>query len=419
MPVFGLIDGNSFYCSCQRAFEPRLKRKPVVVLSNNDGCAIARTREAKSLGIKMGDPWHFARKRPEAQPVVWYSSNYALYADMSRRMYEVLQARVPAVEPYSIDEMFLDLTSLPGDLYQRCKDIREAVWQEAKIPTCVGWGPTKTIAKLANGLAKDHARLEGLCDLTDPRIRAEWYAVTSIEDVWGIGRQTVKKLQSTGVETVADFVSLDPKLIRNLLTVVGARVQAELRGQSCLALSDVSSSRKSIASTRTFGRLLTEWSEIRAAVAHYAARAAEKLRAEHLESSHLSVLIQTNPHNGDPWYAKHVGAAIEPTSDTRDLIRHATKLAEAVWLPSYRYFKAGVILTDLRPAGRQSQLFSMREPKVSSDAMAAMDAINARFGSGIIRPSSTGLSGTWRPRASLLSGRYTTRLSEIVHARSW
>lgn len=390
MSVFGLIDGNSFYCSCQRAFEPRLKRKPVVVLSNNDGCAIARTREAKSLGIKMGDPWHFARKRPEARPVVWYSSNYALYADMSRRMYEVLQARVPAVEPYSIDEMFLDLTSLPGDLFQRCKDIREAVWKEAKIPTCVGWGPTKTIAKLANGLAKDHARLEGLCDLTDPRIRAEWYAVTSIEEVWGIGRQNVKKLQSTGVETVADFVSLDPKSIRNLLTVVGARVQAELRGQSCLALSDVSSSRKSIASTRTFGRMLTEWSEIREAVAHYAARAAEKLRAEHLEAAHLSVLIQTNPHNGDPWYAKHVGVAIEPSSDTRDLIRHATQIAEAVWLPTYHYFKAGVILTDLRPFGEQSRLFSMREPKVSSAAMAAMDAINARFGPGIIRPSSTG-----------------------------
>ncbi|MBS0982130.1 Y-family DNA polymerase [Gluconobacter cerinus] len=419
MPVFGLIDGNSFYCSCQRAFEPRLKRKPVVVLSNNDGCAIARTREAKSVGIKMGDPWHFARKRPEARPVIWYSSNYALYADMSRRMYEVLQVRVPAVEPYSIDEMFLDLTSLPGDLYQRCKDLRASVWQEAKIPTCVGWGPTKTIAKLANGLAKDHARLDGLCDLTDPLVRTEWYAVTSIEEVWGIGRQTVKKLQAMGVETVADFVSLDPKTIRSVLTVVGARVQAELRGQSCLALTDVSPTRKSIASTRTFGRLLTDWSEIREAVAHYAARAAEKLRAEHLEAAHLSVLIQTNPHNGDPWYAKHVGAGIEPTADTRDLIRHATQLAEAIWLPSYRYFKAGVILTDLRQAGQQSQLFSMREPKVSTAAMATMDAINARFGSGIIRPCSTGLSRSWRPRASLLSGRYTTRLSEIVNVRSW
>ncbi|MBM3096929.1 Y-family DNA polymerase [Gluconobacter cerinus] len=418
MPVFGLIDGNSFYCSCQRAFEPRLKRRPVVVLSNNDGCAIARTREAKSLGIKMGDPWHFARKRPEARPVVWYSSNYALYADMSRRMYEVLQVRVPAVEPYSIDEMFLDLTNLPGDLYQRCKDLRASVWQEAKIPTCVGWGPTKTIAKLANGLAKDHARLDGLCDLTDPLVRAEWYAVTSIEEVWGIGRQTVKKLQAMGVETVADFVSLDQKSIRNLLTVVGARVQAELRGQSCLALTDVSPTRKSIASTRTFGRLLTDWAEIREAVAHYAARAAEKLRAEDLEAAHLSVLIQTNPHNGDPWYAKHVGAGIEPTSDTRDLIKHATQLAEAIWLPSYRYFKAGVILTDLRPAGQQSQLFSTRDSKISSIAMTAMDKVNARFGPGSIRLSSTGIDRFWRPRSSLLSDRYTTRLEEIIRARS-
>lgn len=419
MPVFGLIDGNSFYCSCQRAFEPRLKRKPVVVLSNNDGCAIARTREAKNLGIKMGDPWHFARKRPEARPVVWYSSNYALYADMSRRMYEVLQARVPAVEPYSIDEMFLDLTSLPGDLYQRCKVIREAVWQEAKIPTCVGWGPTKTIAKLANGLAKDHARLEGLCDLTDPRIRAEWYAVTSIEDVWGIGRQTVKKLQSTGVETVADFVSLDPKSIRNLLTVVGARVQAELRGQSCLALSDVSSSRKSIASTRTFGRLLTEWPEIREAIAHYASRASEKLRKERLEAGHLTVLMHTNPNNSDPWYSKNLSRIIEPTSDTRDLIRYAIELGQTMWIPGYRYFKAGVILSNLRTFGSQGEIFKSRNPIQSMTAMIAMDAVNARFGTGTLRLGSLGLKQSWSPRRSLLSRRYTTRLEEIVKDTSW
>ncbi|MDI6652757.1 Y-family DNA polymerase [Gluconobacter japonicus] len=419
MPIYGLIDGNSFYCSCQRAFEPGLKRKPVVVLSNNDGCAIARTREAKALGIKMGDPWHFARKRPEAKPIVWYSSNYALYADMSRRMYEVLQSRVPSVEPYSIDEMFLELTGLPGDLHGLCHEVRNAVWKQAKIPTCVGWGPTKTIAKLANGLAKNHARLEGLCDLTDPHIRAEWYAVTSIDEVWGIGRQTTQKLRAMGIETVADFMALDPKTTRHLLTVVGARVQAELRGQSCLALSEISATRKSIASTRTFGRLLTEWPEIREAVAHYATRAAEKLRAERLEAAHLSILMQTNPHNGDPWYAKHVGAGIEPTSDSRDLIRHATNLAQAVWLPGYRYFKAGVVLTDLRPAGGQGGLFAARAPELSNAAMAAMDAINARFGSGSLRPSSTGLRRTWAPRASLLSARYTTRLDEIVRARSW
>lgn len=418
MPVYGLIDANSFYCSCQRAFEPRLKRRPVVVLGNNDGCAIARTAEAKQLGVKMGDAWHLARQRPETRPVVWYSSNYALYADMSRRMYEVLQGHVPTVEPYSIDEMFLDLAVLPGDLHERCTRIRTAVWREAKIPTCLGWGPTKTIAKLANGLAKSHARLDGLCDLTDPTARSEWYAATSIDEVWGIGRQTTQKLHALGIETVADFVRLDPKTTRSLLTVVGARVQMELRGQSCLNLSDIAPTRKSIASTRTFGRLLTDWPEIREAIAHYAARAGEKLRVEGLEAAHLSVLLQTNPHNGDPWYARHVGVTIEPTADTRDLIRHATDLGARIFLQGYRYFKAGVILTDLRPAGQQSALFQARPPEQSAQVMAALDAVNARFGTGVLRSASTGLERSWKPRASLLSGRFTTRLEEVVRAKT-
>ena len=419
MRVYGLIDGNSFYCSCQRAFEPRLKHRPVVVLSNNDGCAIARTREAKALGVKMGDAWHIARKRPESQPVVWYSSNYALYADMSRRMYQVLAERLPAVEPYSIDEMFLDLSDLPGDLHERCRQIRQDVAEHAKIPTCIGWGPTKTIAKLANGLAKDHAELDGLCDLTDPAVRQDWYRRISIEEVWGIGRQTKQKLLAAGIETIADFVALDAKPVRQMLTVVGGRVQAELRGQSCLPLSDITATRKSIASTRTFGRLLLKWEEIREAIAHYANRAAEKLREDGLEAAHLSVLMQTNPHNGDPWYAKHAAVTIEPTSDARDLIRHATALGRAIWLPGYRYFKAGIILSDLRPTGSQGLMFAFRDPVQSATVMAALNAVNARFGSGTLRPGSTGLKRTWSPRQSLLSSRYTTQLEEIVKAKSW
>ncbi|WP_146864162.1 Y-family DNA polymerase, partial [Gluconobacter kanchanaburiensis] len=282
---------------------------------------------------------------------VWYSSNYALYADMSRRMYQVLSERVPAVEPYSIDEMFLDLSNLPGSLYDRCRQLRRDVLDHAKIPTCVGWGPTKTIAKLANGLAKDHPHLDGLCDLMDPFVRQDWYRRTGIEEVWGIGRQTKQKLQDRGIETIADFVALDAKSVQHMLTVVGGRVQAELRGQSCLPLPDIAAIRKSIASTRTFGRLLLKWEEIREAIAHYATRAAEKLREEGLEAAHLSVPMQTNPHDGDPWYAKHAAVSIEPTSDAKDLIRHATELGRTIWIPRYRYFKAGVILSDLRPAG--------------------------------------------------------------------
>lgn len=418
MPVFALIDGNSFYCSCQRAFDPRLRALPVVVLSNNDGCAIARTREAKQIGIKMGDPWHMARQRPETKGVVWYSSNYALYADMSRRMHDVLVQYVPRVEAYSIDEMFLDYTGMP-DLPGLSRRVRDAVLRDAKIPTCVGWGPSKTIAKLANGIAKDHAEMKGLCDLTDPQIRAEWYARMEIGEVWGIGKQTAAKLAKAGVNTIADFISMDARMARDMLTVVGGRIQAELRGQSCLPMSDVGAPRKSIASTRTFGRMVSDLSEMREAVAYYATRAGEKLRGDNLAAGHIAVFLQTNPHNGDRWYSNQAAMAIEPTSDTCVLIGHATQLLTSIWRDRYRYFKAGVILTDLSPAGVQATIFASRNPETSARAMAALDAINARFGRGTLRSAAAGIERSWRPRQSLLSGRYTTRLNEIVRAKSW
>ncbi|QDH18108.1 Y-family DNA polymerase [Swingsia samuiensis] len=418
MAVFGLIDGNAFYCSCQRAFEPRLKQRPVVVLSNNDGCAIARTQEAKSLGIKMGEPWHLARKHPKNRDVIWYSSNYALYADMSQRMYEVLSARVPSVEAYSIDEMFLDLSNLPYDLNDFCKGLRDDIRHHVKIPTCIGWGPTKTIAKLANALAKEDPQYNGLCDLTDPDQRKKWYKRLSIDEVWGIGRKVSEKLKRQGVTTIADFVALDPHHTRSLLTVVGARVQAELKGQSCLGLSDVLQPRKGIVSSRSFGVLLTEWEDIREALALFAHRAAETLRREDLQAAHLSVMMRTNPHNGDPWYAPSASLSIEPTSDTRDLIRIATSLAQPLWRSGFRYAKAGISLNDLRPIHQQPSLFASRSPEKSLALMEAMDAINARYGRDTLRPASTKIQQGWRPRAGMLSPRYTTCLDEILRVQT-
>ena len=268
-PVYGLIDANSFYCSCERVFQPRLRRLPVVVLSNNDGCAIARTAEAKALGIKMGDPWHLIRKRPELAAVEWFSSNYALYGDMSRRMYQVLAERVPRVEPYSIDEMFLDLTGLPGDLTERCRSLRDDVRRIAKIPTCIGWGPTKTIAKLANGIAKDNPDLGGVCDLTDPAKRGSYHAALPVGEVWGIGSKSAAKLEKAGYRTIQEFIDAPVPEVRGLLTVVGERIQAELRGASCLPFVDAPADRKSIACTRSFGRPITAWHEMREAIATY------------------------------------------------------------------------------------------------------------------------------------------------------
>ena len=418
MPTFALIDGNSFYCSAEQAFAPELRAKPLVVLSNNDGCAIARSPEAKALGIKMGEPWHLFRKRPGSQAVAWRSSNYALYGDMSRRVYDVLTERVPAVEPYSIDEMFLDLTGI-ADLDRFCRDLRRDVRQLAKIPTCIGIGPTKTLAKLANRIAKNTPALGGVCDLQCPADRAAYFTMLPVADVWGIGNRAAAKLACAGIETIADFVSHDPQAVRDLLTVTGARVHAELRGVSCLPLSLMAPTRQGIAVTRTFGSLIETWQGLREALTSYTARAAEKLRAEGLEAGQIAVFAHTNPHNGDPWYSAQRAAEIEPTADTGALIGEAVRLLRAAWRPGFRYFKAGVMLNELTPAGQQPGLFSSRDKVKSAAAMAAMDAINARFGREMMRMASTGTARPWRARQQQLSPRYTTRADEILIGRAF
>jgi DNA polymerase V len=419
--IFGLIDGNSFYCSCERAFQPRLRRLPVVVLSNNDGCAIARTAEAKALGVKMGDPWHLVRGKRELAGVEWLSSNYALYGDMSRRMFQVLAERVPRVEPYSIDEMFLDLAGLPGDLTDRCRSLRDDVRRLAKIPTCIGWGPSKTIAKLANMIAKNNPSMDGVCDLTLTRTRAVHYAELPASEVWGIGAKTAEKLGRAGIQTIAEFVAMDTQATRELLTVVGARIQQELRGVSCLPLNEWAATRKGVASTRSFGRPITQWPEMREAVAAYASRAAEKLRAEGLQACHMAVFLQTNPHAPDePWHSGQRAARIEPTNDSRDLIREAVRMLQPLWRDGYRYAKAGVMLDDLVPQARQpAMMFPTRDPVRSKKVMAAMDAVNARYGRGTLRPLATGIARSWGTRSSRLSPRYTTHAGEMLEATAW
>ena len=417
--TFGLIDGNSFYCSCERAFAPRLRHLPVVVLSNNDGCAIARTPEAKALGVKMGDVYHLIQGKPGLEGVEWLSSNYALYGDMSRRMFQVLAERVPRVEPYSIDEMFLDLDGIEN-LDAVCRSLREDVRRLAKIPTCIGWGPTKTIAKLANRLAKTLATMGGVCDLTSPDVRQGFYRDIPVGDIWGIGAKTAAKLEQSGILNISDFVSMDAPDVRKRLTVVGARIHMELRGVSCLPLSEWAPTRKSIASSRSFGRAVTDWREMREAIAVYASRASEKLRAERLVAGHVAVFLQTNPHNGDPWHSGQKSAQIEPTNDSRDLIKEAVRLLEPLWRDGFRYVKAGVMLNDLSAQGRQfHSLFPSRDPVVSKKIMAAMDGVNARYGRGTLRPLATGVTTPWVARASHLSARYTTNPREMLVAKAW
>jgi DNA polymerase V len=419
--MFALIDGNSFYCSCERAFDPSLRGKPVVVLSNNDGCVIARTNEAKDIGIKMGEPWHLAAKRPEFKSVIAKSSNYVLYGDMSRRVFDVLSGAVPRVEPYSIDEMFLDYSGLPVDLVALSIELRDRVRRVAKIPTCVGIGPTKTIAKLANKLAKADRDGPGVLDLSSPEIRASFYRTADINDVWGVGRASSAKLAKLGIQTLSDFVALDPDLVRDMLTVTGQRTHAELRGVSCMPFSEAPPSRKSIACTRSFGRAITDFDEMREAVATYASRAAEKMRRLGLKAGAMQVFMRTNDFNSDPKYSNSVTFEVEPTADSFALIGSATRAARSLWRDGYRYFKAGIVLLDLYQPGELpvSDLFSSRDPAKSAALMGALDAINGRYGRECVRPGGlTKRSGGWAMKRGNLSACYTTRLSDLLAVKA-
>lgn len=418
--MFALIDGNSFYCSCERAFDPTLRNKPVVVLSNNDGCVIARTNEAKDLGLKMGDPFHIVATRPELKGVVWKSSNYALYGDMSRRMFDVLAAAVPRVEPYSIDEMFLDYAGLPGDPVALSAALRADVRRIAKIPTCVGIGPTKTIAKLANKLAKADRAVPGVVDLSTPAQRLDAFPQVDVADVWGMGRASVKKLEGIGVRTVGDFVAMPADQVRGLLTVTGLRTHAELRGTSCMPFSELPSTRKSIACTRSFGRAVTSWDEMREAIATYASRAAEKMRRFQLQAGAMQVFLRTNEFNDDPKYANQITFSIEPSADTRALIEGAVKAARGMWRDGYRYAKAGIVLLDLCRADELPvrNLFASRDPEESRKIMATLDGLNARFGRDTLRFGLVAKPGGWSMRRNSLSPCYTTRIEDVLQVRT-
>ena len=420
--MFALIDGNSFYCSCERAFDPRLRGKPVVVLSNNDGCVIARTQEAKDLGVKMGEPAHLVRNKPELKPVIWKSSNYVLYGDMSRRMYEVLAAAVPQVEPYSIDEMFLDYRGLPGDMVARSAALRDQVRKIAKIPTCVGIGPTKTLAKLANKVAKADRAGAGVIDFSQPEARAAAFPALPLSEVWGMGGASVKKLACAGVHTVADFIAMPQESVRKMLTVTGLRTHAELQGISCYPFSLNPPSRKTIACTRSFGRSITAWQEMREAIASYMTRAAEKMRRYGLKAGAFQVFMHTNRFNNDPSYSNQVTIEIEPTADTLALVGQATRAAASIWRDGFRYAKGGIVLVDLyRPEELPAaDMFATRDPARSKALMGALDAINGRFGRGTARPAAMGaapVSG-WSMRRANLSPCYTTRLDDVLQVRA-
>lgn len=415
--VLALIDGNSFYCSCERVFDPKLATRPVIVLSNNDGCAVARTAEAKALGIRMGEPFFKIRDLCRDEGVAVFSSNYTLYGDMSARMNAIYRTVAPDVEVYSIDESFLDLSGFGRrDRVTLARDLRSTVHRWTGIPTCVGLGPTKTLAKLANHIAKKNAELGGVCDLTDPAARDRWLPIVEVGEVWGIGAASERKLLQIGIETVAQLRDMDPRLARQMLSVVGERTIHELRGTACLALEQVPPQRKGCAVTRSFGTPVTTRAGMLEAVAAYATRAGEKLRRHGLETSHLVVFMHTSEFNqrDRPYSAATTVHLPEASNDTLDLVKAAQRAAMAIWRDGFRYSKAGIVMDDLIPAGTGPRpLFDRRDREQSERLMSALDAVNAKFGRGTIAPAAAGIKRAWQTKFELRSPRYTTRIGEL------
>jgi DNA polymerase V len=416
---FALIDGNSFYCSCERVFDPKLRRRPVIVLSNNDGCAVARTAEAKALGIKMGAPMFSIRDLVKRESVVVFSSNYTLYGDMSRRMNTVYERFASDIEVYSIDESFLDVTPVkPEHREEMGRDLRTTVSNWTGVPTCVGIGPTKTLAKLANKIAKTTPQLRGVCDLTGEEARREWLPLMPLEDVWGIGGANQAKLTAMGCRTVADVAALNPKLMRKSMTVVGERIIHELNGHPCISLESVAPTRKGCAVTRSFSGRVETIDMMQEAIAAHAARLGEKLRRHGLATDHVTVFFHTSPFDNGP--SRSVSTTVdfpEASNDTLVLVRAAKWGARRIWRSGYRYAKAGLMTVDLVPLGTsQRALIGALDRERSGRLMEALDACNGKHGRGTVFPAAAGIARqqkAWITKFDMRSPRYTTRLDEV------
>ena len=413
--VVALIDCNSFYASCERVFRPDLQRTPVVVLSNNDGCVIARSADAKPF-VKMGEPYFKIKGTLRKHGIVAFSSNYALYGDMSQRVMAVIESQVPQVEVYSIDEAFADLTGI-ADPETLGRTIQREVLQRTGIPVGVGISTTKTLAKLANHAAKKWQRQTGgVVDLRDPQRREKLLRVMPVEEVWGIGRRLTAHLNEMRITTAWELACADPWTLRKRFSVVVEKTARELRGVACLDLEPEAPPRQEICCSRMFGHRLRELPPIREAVASYAARACEKLRAQHSLCKRVRVSVRTGMFNPDePRLARGVDCELPyPTDDTRLVTRAALAGLEQAYREGYAYAKAEILLMDLRQRGEYTgDLFAETQPAETERLMGIMDQINARWGRGTIQPGRVPFTPEWGMRRELLSQGFTTRLDQL------
>ena len=422
--MFALVDCNNFYCSCERAFDPSLQSLPVAVLSNNDGCVIARSEEVKAAGIRMGTPAFKVRDQLRENGVRLFSSNYTLYADMSRRVMDLLGEFALRMEVYSIDEAFLDLSDVPaGEVEGLCRRLQVRVKRCTGIPVGVGVGTTKTLAKVANHYAKKHrcqtAGVKILGGAEDIEAVLSWCKVA---DVWGVGRAHGPRLMEQGIQTAKDLRDADAGAIRRQMTVVGHRTVMELRGMPCIELETMPVDRKGVASTRSFGQVVTRQEHLMQAIATFVSRATFKLRRDKMMAGHLQVFVQTDRFRTEcPQYANSVSANLPtPTAEPGEVTAHARRLLPRIYRPGYGYKKAGVMLTDLsRQGDRPVDLFASVDRSKRSELMKAHDVINDRFGRGTVGVASAlgAVDAPWRMKRQHLSRRYTTCWDELLEVK--
>ncbi|HBV5775352.1 TPA: Y-family DNA polymerase [Klebsiella pneumoniae] len=418
--MFALCDVNSFYASCETVFRPDLKGRPVVVLSNNDGCVIARSPEAKPF-VKMGEPYFKQKDMFRRHGIIAFSSNYELYADMSNRVMTTLEELSPRCEIYSIDEAFCDLTGVRNcrDLTDFGWEIRETVLRRTHLTVGVGIAQTKTLAKLANHAAKQWQRQTGgVVDLSNLERQRKLMALLPVDEVWGVGRRISKKLEAMGIKTVLQLADTDIRFIRKHFNVVLERTVRELRGEPCLGLEEFAPVKQEIVCSRSFGGRITEYHEMRQAICSYASRAAEKLRGEHQYCRFISAFVKTSPFAlNEPYYGNSASVKLlTPTQDSRDIITAATKCLDAIWRDGHRYQKAGVMLGDFYSQGiAQLNLFDDNAPRKNSEKlMEVLDQLNAKDGKGTLYFAGQGIQTAWQMKREMLSPRYTTRISDLL-----
>jgi DNA polymerase V len=413
--MYALIDCNNFYASCERLFRPDLRDKPIVILSNNDGCVIARSNEAKALGIKMGEPFFQVKALCKQHKVHVFSSNYTLYGDISQRVMSVILESWTDVEIYSIDEAFLDLSSLPALLHESfCTQLQKIILKITGIPTSIGIGPTKTLAKIANHICKKELKIP----VFNVTMQREWLKKIGIGEVWGIGRQWQKKLVQQGIYTANDLAQMNPHLLKKQFNVVLMRTAMELQGIPCVGLEEVAL-KQSIMSSKSFGEMQTDFDSIAAAISSHCTRAWEKLRSQELIAQGLHVFVQTNRFREDlPQHCRTMQFKLVNPSDDLSLITKIAKLClKKLYQAGYQYKKVGVCLENLIPKNpRQLDIFHQPRDETlakKEKLMQAFEGINQKYGSQTIRLAAEGYAKPWAMRAERKSPAYTTRWSEL------